>query len=154
MNFEQAIEIILKFEGGYSNDSDDNGGETQHGISSAAFPSIDIKNLKKEEAIKLYRSAYWDRLKIDLMPDKLRLIVFDCAVNQGQYAAASILQRILGVKIDGAIGPDSIKAIYQKDISKLIQDFACARVDKYFLANDFQKYGKGWMRRLVSICTL
>lgn len=43
MKFDDAVEIVLKHEGGYVNDKKDPGGETNMGISKRAYPHIDIK---------------------------------------------------------------------------------------------------------------
>ena len=45
MKFSEAIEIVLKHEGGYVNDPDEPGGETKYGISKRSFPKYYIKNL-------------------------------------------------------------------------------------------------------------
>lgn len=52
MKFDDAVEIVLKHEGGYVNDKKDPGGETNMGISKRAYPHIDIKNLTKSDAKK------------------------------------------------------------------------------------------------------
>ena len=54
MDFNEAIEIVLKHEGGYVNDIDDPGGETMMGISKKAYPNLDIKNLTKEDVKNIY----------------------------------------------------------------------------------------------------
>jgi len=43
MSFERAVTHVLLHEGGYSNDPNDPGGETQYGISKRAYPNEDIK---------------------------------------------------------------------------------------------------------------
>ena len=50
MTFEEIIDNVLESEGGYVNDKDDPGGETNMGISKRAYPDLDIKNLTREEA--------------------------------------------------------------------------------------------------------
>lgn len=48
-NFTKAMQFISKWEGEYSNDPFDPGGETKYGISKRAYPNLDIKNLTKEK---------------------------------------------------------------------------------------------------------
>ena len=43
MTFEEIIDNVLESEGGYVNDKDDPGGETNMGISKRAYPDLDIK---------------------------------------------------------------------------------------------------------------
>jgi lysozyme family protein len=45
--FDQIIDKVLKHEGGYVNDPNDPGGETNYGISKRAYPDVDIKNSNK-----------------------------------------------------------------------------------------------------------
>ena len=52
--FEEIIESVLKHEGGYVNDPHDRGGETNFGITKKFYPNVDIKNLTKEQAKKIY----------------------------------------------------------------------------------------------------
>ena len=48
--FNNIIEVVLKHEGGYVNDPNDLGGETNFGITKRFYPDVDIKNLTKEQA--------------------------------------------------------------------------------------------------------
>ncbi|NCX93262.1 MAG: hypothetical protein EBX40_01115 [Gammaproteobacteria bacterium] len=135
MNFETAVSIILDHEGGYVNDPKDRGGETRYGISKRAYPDLDIKNLSKADAIAIYRKDYWDKIKADTLPGWLRLMAFDCAVNQGVGACQSILKAI---KVDD--GPASVLA-----------SFADFRLVRYARNPTFDRFALGWTRRLVDV---
>ena len=87
MKFSEAIEIVLKHEGGYVNSKDDPGGETNYGISKRSFPKYDIKNLTEEDAKDIYKRHFWDVSKADKVKDELRLDYFDMCVNMGQRTA-------------------------------------------------------------------
>ena len=87
MSFEKAVEFALSFEGGYSNDPVDPGGETNYGISKRAYPTLDIKNLTREDAVAIYRRDYWDACGCDSMAGPLATCVFDTAVNCGKGRA-------------------------------------------------------------------
>ena len=65
--FRKAIEVILKYEGGYVNDPNDLGSETNFGISKRSYPNVDIKNLTKEQAIEIYHRDWWVRYEYDKM---------------------------------------------------------------------------------------
>ena len=58
MDFREAIEVILKHEGGYVNDPVDPGGETNMGISKRAYPDLDIKGLTKQSVREIYYKDY------------------------------------------------------------------------------------------------
>ena len=77
MKFGDAIKVILKHEGGYVNDSDDPGGETNMGISKRAYPEIDIKRLTEAEATAIYYDDYWRPARVEDVPENLRLIYFE-----------------------------------------------------------------------------
>lgn len=151
MNFEQAVEIILHHEGGYVNDPNDPGGETKWGISKASFPHLDIASLTKSEASQIYRQKYWDRCKCDELPKSLRLIVFDCAVNQGAHYAITLLQEAAGSPADGIIGPNTLSRIGSCNEFELLTKFVQKRKDRYFKNPNFDRYGKGWIGRLLDI---
>lgn len=154
MKFADAVEIILKHEGGYVAHPRDPGGETNFGIAKRNYPDLDIKNLTREKAIEIYRRDYWDLCKIDLLPQVLRLIVFDCAVNQGPRVSIALLQAALGVGADGDLGPDTLNALAKVNLEKLVQKYARARLDRYFKTRNFVTFGEGWVRRLIEISML
>ena len=77
MNFNRAVAHILQFEGGYTFNSHDPGGETHYGISKRVYPHVDIKNLTKQQAVDIYFNDYWKPLKPLLLPTRLRLCGFD-----------------------------------------------------------------------------
>lgn len=79
--FELAVEGVLKSEGGYVHDPDDPGGETKYGISKRSYPDLDIPSLSVEDAKRIYKKDYWD--KLGDVPSHLREAAFDGAVNQG-----------------------------------------------------------------------
>ncbi len=89
--FNTCITFVLEREGGYVNDPKDPGGETKYGISKKAWPYLDIKNLKEENAKVLYYQSYWIAVA-DNLPWPLNLCVFDCAVNQGSKKARQFLR--------------------------------------------------------------
>lgn len=145
--FDTALKAILKFEGGYVNDAKDPGGETKYGISKRAYPNEDIKNLSLARAKEIYKADYWDVCRCDNLPDPLALFVFDCAVNQGTNTAIRMLQEVVGVKADGVIGQKTILAAIQIPQEDALL-YLVARVFRYVRTNGFERYGKGWLKRL------
>lgn len=151
MQFKDAVEFILKYEGGYVNNPQDPGGETKFGISKRSFPNVDIKNLTRKHAIALYEEHYWHRCKCQGLPEIFRLAVFDCAVNQGVIAAAKMFQAAIGAKVDGIIGPKTIDKSYDTNQEIAFMKFMRLRVSRYMLLDTFEIFGKGWMARLVDV---
>ena len=98
VEFDEIIEVVLHHEGGYVNDPDDPGGETNFGIAKRSHPDVDIANLTKDGAKEIYKEHYWDKNKVEDLPANLRHIYFDMCVNQGKGRAVKILQRAANAK--------------------------------------------------------
>jgi lysozyme family protein len=151
MTFDQAVQVILKLEGGEVNNPDDPGGLTKWGISKKSYPNVDIKNLTQSTAMQIYKDDFWDKLHLDDMPEQIRLIVFDCAVNQGLSRASKILQRVLNVQEDGVIGRDTIAAFQLHSIGGVFSQYATMRMNFYTEDYRWPSFGRGWARRLLNI---
>lgn len=154
MIFIQAVNLILSYEGGYVNHSHDPGGATNYGISQRAYPELDIENLTREGAMKIYLKDYWLKVRADKLPQDLRLMVFDCAVNQGVSTARKTLQKVLGVKVDGIIGPITLKAAETTPTVLTIDKFAMERLKLYTGLRTWEHFGKGWSKRLLEVSLL
>jgi len=154
MTFEDCIDVILHFEGGLVNHPNDPGKITNFGISQKAYPHINIENLTVDQAKNIYKIDYWDRIQANAMPPAFRLMVFDCAVNQGIGFATKTMQRIVGVKPDGIIGPVTRDALKKVDGYSFINLFAMARHRHYSSLDGWQHFGRGWSKRLLEISLL
>jgi lysozyme family protein len=148
--FDLALALLLRHEGGYGNDPNDPGGETKFGISKRAYPSLDIRALTEAEAAAIYRRDYWDALRCDALPPALAVCLFDCAVNQGEGAAVRLLQRALGAKEDGVLGPATLR-LGQAAQPSQIDDFMARRAKRYAEHPRVSIYGLGWFRRLMAV---
>lgn len=154
MDFPTALSVLLEHEGGLVDDPRDPGGITKYGISLKAYPSLGkegIKQLTIAAAGDIYKRDYWDAVRCDDMPDKVRLILFDCAVNQGVGFAAKALQSAAGVAADGKLGPGTLAKVNGVDPYKLVGEFAVLRAFRYMANPNFPRYGRGWLRRLLLI---
>lgn len=89
-DFDRCVTFVLKQEGGYVNNPADHGLETNFGISKRAYPSLDIKNLTRDEAVEIYRRDYWVKAGCDRLEWPDCLVVFDTAVNMGTVKATAI----------------------------------------------------------------
>jgi len=93
-DFGRAFEFVKKWEGGYSDDPNDPGGETKFGISKRSYPSLDIKNLTIDQARSIYYRDYWQASGCNHLRWPLSLVVFDSSVNHGVSWVFRILQRV------------------------------------------------------------
>lgn len=153
--FERAVGHVLDLEGGYVNDPADPGGETNFGISKRAYPDVDIAALTRDDAARIYYRDYWRPLRCGDLPADIALAVFDAAVNQGPSAAARMLQASAGAAVDGAIGPATLSAVrraWSADRRELLADYLSRRAARYATSPAFERFGRGWMRRLFLVC--
>ncbi len=103
MRFNQFIDEVLAYEGGYQNHPADMGnyhprtGEligTNFGIAAYYFPEEDIKNLTIERAREIYEDEFYNSRRIGLLPAHLRFTVFDMGINAGSWRAVVGLQML------------------------------------------------------------
>jgi lysozyme family protein len=156
--FDDIIEVLLEHEGGYVNDPNDLGGETNFGITKRFYPDVDIKNLTKEQAKDIYYKDYWVRNKVPQLPNNLKHIYFDMCINQGKGTAVKVLQRAVNsrggdIKVDGGLGPKTIEAI--NDHKPCDNRVRCYRLKHYYdLVNkkpEQEKFLFGWFRRTLEV---
>ena len=152
-SFEEIINKVLEHEGGYVNDPHDAGGETNFGIAKRWYPNVDIKNLTKEQAKKIYHQDYWRPGKCDEVPPKLRHIYFDMCVNFGRKGAVKVLQQAANsttrnkIDVDGGMGPATLNAI-QKLSTDRIRAYRVLRfADIVNKKPEQERFWVGWYRR-------
>ena len=156
-NFEKCLEIILHHEGGYVNHPKDPGGETNLGVTKRVYEewggTKDMKDLTVEDVAPIYKKNYWDRVKGDDLPSGLDLCIFDFAVNAGPGRAAKMIQKMIGVTVDGGIGPNTLRAIglYEEEmggVAEVIVEYQKQRQAYYESLSTFDTFGRGWTRRV------
>ena len=152
MEFSEAVDFILAHEGGLVDDADDPGGLTNYGISQRAYPDVKIKDLTIEGAKYIYKRDYWDKCKADLLPPQLKYMHFDTAVNMGINRAAKLLQKSVKATPDGAIGPNTLKAVRDR---ASVRNYAVQRIYYYIkiIVNrpTSVKYARGWVGRVIDV---
>jgi lysozyme family protein len=173
-NFENCVAKVLKFEGGFVNNPDDPGKETNLGITintarNAGYTG-DMRNLTPEIAKQIYKKSYWDIMNLDLVEaEDIALELFDSCVNIGPIVG-SWLQIILNglsqkgtlwqtISVDGAVGRISIGVLNTatKNRTTKIMIFNALnsfQVHHYFtIANNDPKYETfmyGWINKRVN----
>jgi len=152
--FSEAIKKTLIHEGGYVNDPDDAGGETNFGISKRSYPDVDIKNLTLAGAKEIYRRDYWERLRADeITHQQVADELFDTAVNMGVRTATKLIQMALDVHPDGKLGNITLTSLNKSDAEKILLKFKLAKIARYtYLAKKRpanRKYLLGWINRTL-----
>ena len=151
MDFYKAFDRLMGHEGGYTNNPDDPGGETNWGISKRAYPNVDIKNLTRDQAKNIYYRDYWQKCHIGELPEAVQFDMFDMAVNSGISAAVKTIQRALGVTADGVWGPNTSRAASSVvDPQRLDKVFSGYRLQYLADLPTWPTFGKGWARRIAA----
>jgi lysozyme family protein len=149
MTFDAAFDRLIWHEGGYANDPDDPGGETNWGISKRAYPNLVIKALTREQAREIYQRDFWNRIHADALYDAVAFQLFDFAVNSGTETAVRYLQRAVGVADDGHWGPVSQAAAVSMSESDQVMWLCAERLDFMTRLKNWPHAGKGWARRIA-----
>ena len=153
MEFDQAFNILVdpNHEGGYTaGDPGDPGGETKYGISKRAYPDLDIAGLTLDDARAIYRRDYWDKGEIDIMDPEARYQAFDFAVNHGVEEMRKVVQRALGVTVDGEWGDETKAAMAHLDGMGMAVRLTAQVLIDYTRADDFRTFGPVWVRRVAT----
>jgi lysozyme family protein len=171
MNRAQSIELMIRLEGGYSNNPGDPGGRTKYGITQRTLDSLqgkalpcvlpkDVADLNPDQAEIIYGTVQWAQIHGDDLPGALAPLMLNAAVNQGEPTAIGMLQDCLGVPRDAVMGPRTLAAVagwhspYMPEQS-LAEEFA-ARVGVHYATLNAKEgqYELGWFRRLMRVYTL
>ena len=150
MTFDVVFDRLMGHEGGYSNDPQDPGGETNWGISKRSYPNVDIKNLTRLGAKVIYWSDFWRPIHGDKLHDGVAFQVFDFAVNSGISTAIRALQRAIDVADDGHFGPISQAKVISMSESDVIMRLCAERLDFMTRLSNWPVHGKGWARRIAA----
>lgn len=153
LSFQQIFDRLIGHEGGYVNDPQDPGGETNWGITKRTAMANgytgNMKTMTRQQAYEIYRRAFWLRYNCEQMPDAVAYQFFDAAVNHGFGNASRMLQRAVGVLDDGIIGKYSLEAINSNPISDTLMVLNGERLNFYTRLKNFDRFGKGWVNRVA-----
>lgn len=160
--FQTALSFTLAQEGGFQNSPDDPGNwtggavgqgqlvGTNFGISAAAYPTLDIANLTKDQATAIYQSDYWDVISGDKLPVAMAIVTFDAAVNSGPGMGAKWLQSALGITADGVIGPETIAAAEGASDSLAVATEAAVNRANFLVSNGLAaRYDGALLKRTI-----
>ncbi len=162
----QIAASIVAREGGYSNDRDDPGGATNHGVTLATMRRLgldltrdghvtitDVQALTAAQAVDIFVEHYFRRTRVAELPAQLQASVFDMYVNAGANAVR-ILQRLIrdmriDVAVDGLIGPKTIAAAHAAMAAApdhLVDAYGIARRNYYYALADARAASRKFAR--------
>lgn len=113
MSLQQALAFTLPAEGGFSDNPNDPGGATMHGVTQATYdryrnskglPSAPVKDISDSDVESIYQQMYWVPSHAGELSTRLGVVMFDTAVNTGPSQAIKLLQDACGVASDGVFG--------------------------------------------------
>lgn len=169
-NVKTLAPFILSYEGGFSNHPADKGGPTNKGVTIKTWRSVgydkdgdgdidvdDLRLLTDNDVVnRVLKPHYWDRWKADeIKSQSIANLVVDWVWASGKHGITNV-QRILGVKADGIVGPKTLAALNgHKDPKYLFARIHAARVtfiENLCIKEPSQKqFRTGWLRRLNAI---
>lgn len=168
--FDIALSITLPLEGGFVDNPNDPGGETNLGITMRTFqvtahpllgidPTSDnLKALTPAQAAIIYRANYWNPVHGDDLPlQELANILFDFYVNSGTHASTLLQTAInnMGAQpaliVDGSIGQATLNALAPLPQNDLYNNYKQGRIAFYQnLGIQKPMFLKGWLSRANS----
>jgi lysozyme family protein len=162
-NWNDCYDHVMGSEGGFQNDPNDKGNwtgcavgagqnkGTKYGISACAYPQLDIKNITRDTAKRIYKADYWDPIQGDLLPWGVDLTTFDSGVNSGISRGAKWLQRALVIPADGKVGAQTVAAANTQDPHVTIDRMCDDRMDYLRGLSTWSLYGDGWTDRVAKV---
>lgn len=160
MTIDQILDDVLAREGGYVDHPADRGDCTNRGITLATLAAWrgrpvtcdDVARLTGDETRAIYRHVYITRPGLDRLPEgRLRALAIDFGVHSGPQVAIRAVQRILGVTVDGVIGPRTIAAANAApDAWRLLLQARGAYLAGLLQRDPSQRvFAAGWLMRLM-----
>jgi lysozyme family protein len=107
-----------------------------------------MRDLPLARAKEIARARYWDKYHCDELPDEIDFQVFDCAYNGGY--PVKWLQQAAKIRVDGIIGPATVRAVKEADPDKIIMRFDAYRLQWLAGLDHWADFGRGWARRIAN----
>jgi lysozyme family protein len=164
-NYDIFFDKLLKVEGGFTDDPHDRGnkrgdghgnrGSTNLGVTAKVWaeytgkpaPIEVMKKLTKDDVKELYHKNYWLAVSGDHLPNGVDISVADFGVNSGPGTAVKYLQRVVGATQDGAMGPQTLGMVHDKEIADVLRGLATQREAYLRSLKTFERFGRGWLNR-------
>jgi lysozyme family protein len=165
-NFKPICEWVLRQEDStLSGDVvalNDGQGLTRFGIAQKSHPEVPPDFYTKEpaaallDAEKIYETTYWNRFQGDhVNSDEVASCLLSFSINDGTSREIKMLQECLGVMVDGAMGPDTLRHTNAYNPTQLSAALRAAQADFYraVVAAHPERaiYLKGWLKRAARI---
>lgn len=168
-NVSKLLPFILSWEGGYVNDPVDKGGATNMGVTIATWRKVgydkdgdgdidvdDLRLISKDDVLnRVLKPHYWDKWKADqIKSQSVANILVDWVWGSGANGI-KIPQKLLGLTVDGIVGPKTLAAVNSSDALVLFNTIKTER--ETFLWRIVERdptqkrFIKGWLNRLNAL---
>jgi lysozyme family protein len=157
VNFQSALDFIWQPQNdGHRNDSAP--GEnfaTVYGVTQPVWDRAceeglvtgDIATADLAECTAIYHSFYWNAAGCQLLPAGIDLMVFNDAVLCGTGHGSRLLQRVVGAKQDGAVGPKTLALVQRMNTKEVIDQIASGDEAYFASLRNAPRFLNGWTRR-------
>ncbi len=167
--FQKLNAFVTRWESGFVDHPADKGGATNMGITirtlaawrGANVTLDDLRNLTRGEADAIYWSNYYSPCRCGEMPERMAMVVFNCAVLSGRRRAIEFVQEAfngLGMTVDakplaqdGILGPLTMGALGKTDAGVLSGAFMDVQETYLRGLENFSVFGAGWMNRMAAL---
>lgn len=178
--FGKAYNFVISQEGGLTCNPTDkgnrNGSCTNKGITQSVYDKYNkkynrelqkVQNITDVEAQEIYFKNYYLNIKgrerqldktLEVVSEKLTIVLFDQAVNMGVSTAIKLLQKILGSTQDGIIGPKTINDVVyfinkrsEEELIKEVLRLRRIKYEEYSLVRGQDEFLTGWMNRVQAL---
>ncbi|MFP3564674.1 glycoside hydrolase family 108 protein [Paraburkholderia sp. SIMBA_030] len=151
-SFDDAFDVLIGNEGGYSNKPADPGGETMWGVTQRVARAYGyagaMRDLPRDTAKAIAKKLYWDPLRLDELDARVAFQIFDANYNGGHPVIW--MQGAAGAKVDGLIGPSTIAAVQAVDPLRFVLRWNALRLNYFTSLKTWLDFGKGWARRIAN----
>ena len=148
-DYQKALqEYAIPNEGGYINNINDPGGETNMGISKRYHPDEDIKNMTRERANALLYNEVWNWNGINKLPREVRGFVFDHGIRTSPQNAIETTHKALGINpVGDVIGDTTLYRLQQSNYEDFLHKYQNLVREQDRNNPKYDYFGKGWDRR-------
>lgn len=119
------------------------------------FTTEDFRSLTPSDVKFFYFKEYWEPCKADDLPIGIDYYVFDFTVHSGQGNSIRTLQKVIDAVIDGAIGENTLRKVYnyceKNGVKRLLKQLDTARRDFLFQTPAGALFKRGMENRLTQV---
>ncbi len=159
--FNQCIDFVLQWEGGFVDNPADPGGRTNHGITQVVYNKwladnkknkADVKDISLDTVKTIYFDKYFKVIpEVDILIHELLQVLFDTAVNFGVSGMIIFIQEALNIEMTGLYGDTTREKLLKnnnKDFAlKIVENRKKYRYTRCQEAPSQKIFLQGWLNR-------